>query len=164
MSRSYAESQDARGRKVFELKDEGPAGMLLLFAVLGIAPLFFFGWQAWPLAVADVLIFGSLAAWYRYAPPEGMRVTIDPESRTVSIGSGGKGRTFALGDVLRAQLNSEYLASTPQHPGGPRREAHRVDLVLRSGEVVPLMRGFKTFDVEDCHRLVAGVNRALASH
>jgi hypothetical protein len=161
MGQSYAESRDARGRTVVALANDGPAGMLMVFAVLGISPLFFFGWQSWPLVVADVLIFGSLAAWYRLSPPQGMRVTIDREARTLATVSGGKPRTLAFGDIQRAQLNSEFLASTPGHPGGERRQVHRVDLALRDGGVLPLMKGFAAFNVDDCHKLVARINQAI---
>ena len=161
MGQSYAESKDARGRTVIAMEDD-KSGMMLVLCALGITPLFIFGWDAWPLVLADVLVFGSLAAWYRYAPRPGMRVTIDPVARTLAIGGRGKGRTFAFGDLVRAQLNSMYLPSTPHHPGGPRRQAHRVDLVLRDGAVVPLMAGFSQFDVEDCHRMVQRINAALS--
>jgi len=158
MGQSYAESKDAGGRTVVAMVDD-KSGMMLLLCALGVTPLLLFGWDAWPLVLAQLVVFGSLAAWYKFAPPGGMRVTLDPAARTLALG--GNGRTFAFGDLVRAQLNSTYVTHTPHHPGGTRRQVHRVDLVLRDGAVVPLMNGFGQFDVEDCHRMVKRINAAL---
>ena len=159
MSSSYKESIDGRGRTVIVLEDD-LSTVLLVCGALGFAPLFLFGWESAPFVLANLMIFGALAAWFRHSPRR-MRVMIDPAGRTIAFGSRVRARELAFGDVVCAQLNSEFLAGTPGHPGGPRRQAHRVDLALRSGEVVPLMQGYAPFNVEDCHRLADRINRAL---
>jgi len=159
MKQAYRESTDIRGRKVIVLEDDLSMALIVCGA-LGFAPLLLVGSVPVPLVLANLMVFGSLSAWFRYSRRR-MRVMIDPAARTLAFGSRLRVRVLAISEVVRAQLNSVYLASMPGHPGGPRRQAHRVDLVLASGEVLPLMSGFAPFNVEDCHKLVERINQAL---
>lgn len=159
MSSSYGESIDGRGRTVIVLENDLSTALMVCGA-LGFAPLFLFGWESAPFVLANLMIFGALAAWFRFTRRR-MRVMIDPAGRTIAFGSRMRARELAFRDVARAQLNSQHAAGTPGLPGGERRPAHRVDLVLASGEVLPLMQGYAAFSVDDCQRMVDRINRAL---
>ncbi len=159
MSQIYRESIDGRGRTVIVLEND-LSTVLMVCGALGFAPLFLFGWESAPFVLANLMIFGALAGWFRYTRRR-MRVMIDPEERTIAFGSRVRAREFAFGDVVRAQLNSQHAAGMPGHSGGEQRQAHRVDLVLASGEVVPLMQGYAAFSADECQRMVERINRAL---
>jgi len=141
MGQSYAESRDARGRTTMELHDDLPV-ILMVCCVLAVTPLFFFGWAALLFVIALVLVFGSLSGWFLYARRR-MRVTVDAGARTLAVESGPKPRVLAFGELQRAQL-------------GPAQ--NRVELALRSGEVLPLYAGFGGFRAADCQRLADRIN------
>lgn len=159
MNQTYKESIDGRGRTVIVLEDDLSTALLVCGA-LGFAPLFLFGWESAPFVLANLMIFGALAAWYRFTRRR-VRVMIDPAGRTIAFGNRLRAREYAFGDVLRAQLSARPAAGSPGQPGGERREAHRLDLVLRTGEEVPLMQGLVPFKAEACRRLVERINQAI---
>lgn len=159
MNQTYKESIDGRGRTVIVLEDDLSTALLVCGA-LGFAPLFLFGWESAPFVLANMMIFGALAAWLRFTRRR-MRVMIDPAGRTIAFGSRVRAREFAFGDVARAQLSSRAAAGLPADPGRAQRQAYRVELVLREGENVPLMQGFATFKGDDCQRIVDRINQVL---
>ena len=159
MSNSYKESIDGRGRTVIVLEKD-LSTVLLVCGALGFAPLFLFGWESAPFVLANMMIFGALAAWLRFTRRR-MRVMIDPAGRTIAFGSRVRAREFAFGDVVRAELSSQPVAGLPGDSGGERRPAHRVDLVLREGGVAPLMQGYARFSADDCRRMVDRINRGI---
>jgi len=148
MGQSYAETRDARGRTTIELHDDLPV-ILMVLCALSVVPLFFFGWAALLFVLANVLVFGSLSGWFLYARRR-MRVTVDAAARALAVESGPKPRVIAFSDFLHAQLGSAR---------------NRVELVLLSGEVLPLLTGFGGFSPEDCQRLADRINAEVnASH
>ena len=159
MKQTYKESIDGRGRTVIVLEHDLSTALLACGA-LGFAPLFLFGWESAPFVLANLMIFGALAAWFRFTRRR-MCAMIDPAGRTIAFGSRERARAYAFRDVVRAQLSSQPVAGTPGDSGGERRQAHRVDLVLREGGVVPLMQGFAMFKRDDCQRMVDRINQEL---
>lgn len=150
MGQSISETRDAQGRTTIELHDDLPA-LLLVCCALSMVPLFFFGWASLLFVLANVLVFGSLSGWFMYARRR-MRVTIDAAARTLAAESGPKPGVLAFGDIERVRLGAAGQGRTP---------LHRVEIALRSGEVLPLFAGLGGFRLEDCQRMVDRINAAL---
>jgi len=144
MGQSYAETRDAQGRTTIELHDDLPVILLVLCAA-SVLPLFFFGWAALLFVLANVIVFGSLSGWFLYARRR-MRVTVDAAARTLAVESGPRPRVLAFGDLAQAQLGAKQ---------------NRVELALRSGEVLPLYAGAGGFSAQDCRRLAERINAAV---
>jgi hypothetical protein len=149
MGQSYSETSDAEGRITLELHDDLP---LVLFALCaaGVAPAFFFGEAALWFALANLMVFGSLSAWFTFARRQ-MRVTIDRAAATLALESGPKQRVLALGEVASARVTG----------AGPK--AHRVELVLQSGEVLPLYAGLGGFPAEGCEHLARRIREIVST-
>jgi hypothetical protein len=133
--------------ETIELQDDPPVA-LLVCSLLSIAPLFVYGEAAIWFSGAMLLVFGSLSAWFTFARRR-MRVTLDRAAGTLALESGPKQRVLALGEVAGARVAA----------AGPK--AHRVELVLRSGEALPLYIGLGGFRAEDCERLAGRINALL---
>lgn len=149
MGQRLSESRDAAGRTTIELQDEPPK-VLLLCCVLSLAPFLVYGWAALYFTLAMLFVFGSLSTWFTVARRR-MRVTVDVAARTLAVESGPKPRVLALDEVRAARI-----AGGEGRPGN-----QRVELVLRSGETLPLYVGLGGFREADCRSLADRVQGLL---
>ncbi len=149
MGQSFSERRDAEGRTTIELQDEPPK-LLLVCCLLSLAPFLVYGWAALYFTLAMLFVFGSLSTWFTIARRR-MRVTVDATARTLAVESGPKLRVVALDE-----LQSARVAGGEGRPGN-----QRVELVLRSGDVLPLYVGLGGFRADDCEKLAQRINAAL---
>jgi len=147
MSQTIAETRDAQGRTTLELHDELPK-LLLVCCALSVLPLVFFGWAALLFVLALLLVFGSLSTWFLVARRR-MRVTVDTAAGTLAVETGPRQKVLALDEVLRAQVGAATQGRSPQY---------RVEIALRSGEVLPLYAGLGGFRTEDCQSFADRIN------
>ena len=149
MGQSFSETPAAQERVTIELQDELPMA-LLGCCLLSVAPVLIYGLPALYFTLAMLLVFGSLSTWFTIARRR-MRVTVDAAARTLAVESGPKPRVLSLDDVQAARV-----AGGEGRPGN-----QRVELVLRSGDVLPLYVGLGGFRADDCEKLAGRINAAL---
>lgn len=145
--------REAGGQVVLELDDSAPGVLWLLGIILLV-------WAVASLSAAaimgGVLVFVVIVFLYVMTRNR-MRVVIDAPRGMILVNA----RKLPMTEVTRAQLNSQYVAGRGAMTSIDKAEVHRVDLVLRSGEVLPLSKGFGQFSLEDCHRAIKRINAAL---
>jgi len=71
----------------------------------------------------------------------------------------GAGRRYFRLRSCGAQLASRALVRTS--PAAEPGEVHRIDLVLRTGEVLPLTKGYGNVSKDDCLKVIGRINAAL---
>lgn len=155
----YREARDPAGRTVIALSDSG-AGVFWILGFFAVAPLFMFGSSVASLTLlvaVEGVVFVIFVIAYVLSR-RAMNVTIDPAAKTLAIGTGGSAKVLAWTELRHAQLNS-VQKRRPRY--GSAYEMHRVDVVLRTGEALPLMKGHGGFSKDDCLKLVARINAAL---
>lgn len=154
MSLGYREATDPRGRTTLEMRVDR-YGLVVAggFCSTFVWMILEGGWTGSLAAAATAMAFS--VAYKKRGPDKVMSVSIDRPARTLKVATGRGERTFQFSEVVRAQLNSEM-----RHK--PDGEWHRIDLVLRSGEVLPLMDGFPSDDKEETLRVIDTIDKAIA--
>jgi len=151
MGQSIAETRDAEGRTTLELHDDLPV-LLLACCALCVLPVVVFGWAALLFVLALLLVFGSLSTWFLVSRRR-MRVSIDGVAKTLAVESGRQQKVIPFGDIQRVQVSAAAQ--------GRGQKQHRVEIALRSGEVLPLYVGLGGFRAGDCQRLADRINSYL---
>jgi hypothetical protein len=152
MKENFVETQDSSGRTVVEMNDHA-LGILSICALICASPMLVLGVLRGLLW--GVLGFAICAVLYVLTRKH-LRLVIDPGRRVLTIGR----RIIPLDQIVRAELGVERR-SRESGPGGGPLLFYRVELLLRSGERVPTIRGHGQFNPEDCHRLMDLINAAV---
>lgn len=154
MSLGYREATDPQGRTTLELRVDR-YGLLVAGGFASTFAWMFLegGWTGSLAAAATAMVFS--AAYKKRGPDKVMRVSIDRPARTLTAATEKGERAFKFAEIARAQLNSEMRRK-------PDGEWHRIDLVLKAGEVVPLMEGFPSDDKEKTLRVIETIDKAIA--
>ena len=154
MSLGYREATDSQGRTTLEMRVDRyglivAGGFCSTFAWMFLEG----GWTGSLAAAATAMAFS--VAYKKKPAGKAMSVKIDRPARTLTVATDRGERTFKFSEIARAQLNSEMRRK-------PDGEWHRIDLVLRSGEVVALMEGFPSDDKEETLRVIGTIDKAIA--
>jgi len=153
-SAGYRQATDRQGRTTLEMRVDRYA--LLVIGGFASTLVWMILEGGWPGAIGGAVTGLTFSAAYqRQRAVKAMSVKIDPQTRTLTLGGGKGERVLKFSEVARAQLNSEQRRK-------PDMEWHRIDLVLRSGEVVPLMNGFPSDDKEPTLAVIATIDKAVA--
>ena len=158
MEEGLTETRDAQGRTVIDLVGERwpVLGLLALFALVGAAELLIEDMSDLRPFVFGAAVVAVLAV-FTFAPLRRLRVTLDRQRSVILVDDGRRRTSVAMAEVKQAQLFSRV----DENADVAGAQEHRVDLALRSGEVLPLMKHFGQFNVEDCQRLVKQINAFL---
>jgi hypothetical protein len=156
MEDNFVETIDSSGRSVIEMNDHslGLLWLLLIMVQLGVWTLAR-GWRE--ILIGEVLGVALLGLLYLVTRKH-LRIVIDPARRVLTLGR----RVIRLDQIVRAELSVEKRARE-SGPGGGSLHFYRVELLLRSGERVPTIRGHGQFAIEDCHRLMDVINIAVGA-
>src|SRR5262249_40638579 len=142
MATTYTEKRDSQGRVSIELKTHQPT--LLVAGVVGV-PLI-----AWArdLPRKQTLIFGAIAFavmllvyFYRRKP---VRLLINPAAHTLAVGAGTDTRVVKMEQVERARIDEREVYQDKR-----KVMLYRIELMLRSSEIVSLTPDHGNFELED---------------
>ena len=151
---SFREATDRDGRTTLEMRVD--RGYLLVIGGFASTFVWFILQGGWLGSIAAALtVAGFSTAYQKKKTERRMRMVIDPRARTLTVTLGQAERVLKFSEVTRAQLNSEQRRK-------PDKEVHRIDLVLRSGEVLALMDGFPSEDKEETLRIIDVIDKAIA--
>jgi hypothetical protein len=150
---NFIETTDASGRTVVEMNDHA-LGLLSIGALMGVAWVLVLGVSELPWAVGGYAVFVALYFLTR----KHLRLVIDPARRRLTIGR----RSIPFDQIKHAELSVVQMARE-SGPGGGPIPFYRVEVLLRSGERVPTVRGHGQFPAEDCHRLMDLINNAVGT-
>ena len=143
---------DSSGRTVVELNNHSPwiFGVALL---AGAAAMLEYGFGLKTFLFTVLAVIGAFALYVFFRST--LRIVIDPARRVLTLGK----RAIPFDQIVRAEMAAQEIEH--DSPSDARTAYYRVDLVLRSGDRVPI-GGFGEF-AYDCFRLVELINTAVGS-
>lgn len=147
------ETTDSSGLTVVELNDQSPwvFGVALL---AGGAAMFEYGLSVKTFLFGVLAVIGAFAVYV--FSRKTMRIVIDAPRRALRLGE----RAIPFDQIVRAELAAEEIER--ESPSDARSANYRVDVVLRSGDRVPIS-GFGEFNGTDWYRLIELINTAVGS-